>query len=487
MRRTKIVATLGPATEGADAIGAVLDAGADVVRLNGAHGTPEWHERTARRARAAAEAAGRDVGILVDLPGPKLRIGAVPGDEIELRAGDAFGLTAAVAPPRGRGDDLSVTTNVPDLAALVRVGDPVWLADGEIVLTVKQCDKAAGHVVTEVVRGGTLRSGKGMVLPGADDVLEAFTAADREILELALRVGADLVGVSFVRAAADLARVRAEIGERIGERPSPPLLVAKIETRHAVDRLEEIVAAADVVMVARGDLGVQIDVARTPLVQKEIIAVCNRVGRPVVTATQMLESMTHAPLPTRAEATDVANAVLDGTDALMLSEETGVGARPAEAVATMARLAEAAESWDADAQRAGHDRPDAARAEGDDAADVVPAAVAHAAVQAAITAAAAAIVCCTSTGATARRIAALRPGAAVVAVTPDPDVAAQLAVVWGVRTVVAAESGTDPSTTVGAAQAAGAVAGGARVVVVAARATAPDQPASVHVVTAPSP
>ena len=314
---------------------AVLEAGADLVRLNGAHGTPVTHARAAELARAIAGDLGRELTVLVDLPGPKLRIGKVPDDEIELATAARFSLTSAGTQPSEPG----VTTNVPDIGALVDVGDEVWLADGEILLEVMAVDRDGA--VTEIVRGGVLRSGKGLAVPGAEGVLDPFTEADAEILDLALRLDAEMVGVSFVRTPDDVGRVRALVHGT----PNPPMVVAKIETRQAVDGIEAIVATADAVMVARGDLGVQIGVIRTPLVQKEVIRLCNERGRPVIIATQMLESMTRSPLPTRAEASDVVNAVLDGSDALMLSEETGVGSYPSAAVATMAELVLAAESW----------------------------------------------------------------------------------------------------------------------------------------------
>ena len=448
MRRTKIVSTLGPSTEDPATLRAVLDAGTDVVRLNGAHGTPAAHARTADVARAAAAELGRNVGVLVDLPGPKLRIGEVHGDEVELDVGTTFWLASAGEQPPGPG----VTTNVPELGDLVDVGDVAWLADGEIVLEVEEV--SGDSLGTKVVRGGTLRSRKGLALPGAEGVLDPFTPADQEILDLASGIGADLVGVSFVRLADDITRVR----DALDGGRTDPLLVAKIETRQALDHINEIVATADAVMVARGDLGVQVGVARTPLVQKEIIGLCNRAGRPVITATQMLHSMTRSPLPTRAEASDVANAVLDGTDAVMLSDETGIGSQPAQAVATMAEVVVAAESWE---PAAGAGPSDATRDE------PVAAAVARAAVQAAGEARATAIVCRTTTGATAQRIAALRPEMPVVAVTEVPGVAARLTVVWGVVAVTAAAPAGDMKATAAAAGAAGAVTAGALVVVVA--------------------
>jgi len=447
MRRTKIVATLGPGTEDPASLRAVVEAGTDVVRLNGAHGTPATHAVAADGARAAATELGRNLGALIDLPGPKLRIGEIPGDEIELEAGAAFALTSEGEPPSEPG----VNTNVPGLGRFVDVGEAVWLADGEILLEVQKVE--GDRLLTEVVRGGVLRSRKGFALPDSEGVLDPFTPADREVLDLACRIGAELVGVSFVATAEDVQRVRAALDEA----PVHPLLVAKVETRRALDHIEEIIAAADAVMVARGDLGMQIGVARTPLAQKEIIGLCNRAGRPVITATQMLESMTRSPLPTRAEASDVANAVLDGTDALMLSEETGVGSHPAEAVATMARLAVAAESW--------HPPPSPTATE--DRGDGPMAAVAHAAVQAVRESGAAAIVCGTATGATPRRIASLRPDVPIVAVTEVPGVAARLALVWGVAAVTASGPSHEPRRIVAAARASGTVRADALVVVVA--------------------
>ena len=462
------MATLGPSTEDRAALRGVLDAGADVVRLNGAHGTPATHTRAAESARALAGELGRTIGLLVDLPGPKLRIGEVPGDEIELEAGEEFTLTSQGVPPPEAG----VSTNVPDLGRLVAVGDAVWLADGEIVLEVQTV--GGERVETRVVRGGTLRSRKGLAVPDSESVLAPFTPADQKILDLACGIGADLLGVSFVRSAADVTRVR----DALGDTDPRPWLVAKVETRQALERIDEIVDAADAVMVARGDLGVEVGVARTPLAQKEIIGACNRAGRPVITATQMLDSMTRSPLPTRAEASDVVNAVLDGTDALMLSEETGVGSHPAAAVATMAELAEAAESWRPASAPTGVDLI---------AGEPVAAAVAQAAVHAARAAGAAAIVCRTTTGATPRRIAALRPDVPIVAVTDEPSVTARLAVVWGVAPVTAPRSDDDYGATIAAALAAGNVSTGARVTVVAGpRPGASDAPGSVHVVTVPN-
>jgi pyruvate kinase len=452
VRRTKIVATAGPATTERDVVRDLLEAGVDVVRLNAAHATPELHSARARTVREVAAELGRTVGVLVDLPGPKLRTGPVEGDEVELAAGAPFVLTASEVV----GDATRVGTTVADLARWVRPGDEIYLADGEIVLAVGEC--AGDDVHTRVVRGGHLRSRKGMHVPRAEAHVEPFTDADADALAMAIAVGAEFVGLSFVRRPEDVEDVR----RRLPRRGARPQLVAKIETAVALDHLAGIVAASDAVMVARGDLGIQVPARRVPLIQKEIIRFCNMSGKPVVTATQMLESMTRAPMPTRAEVNDVANAVIDGTDALMLSEETAVGAHPAAAVRTMSEVAEAAESW----PRA-RVTPAGAGAASDD--DRVAWAVAHAAVQAAEDLPVAAIVCPTQSGTTARRVAAFRPSVPVVGASSERDVLGRLALVWGVRPLTVAAAGDDPVTSaLRAALAAGLVRAGELVAVVAA-------------------
>ena len=416
MRRTKIVATIGPATSEPDALKALLDAGVDVVRLNAAHGTPDVHAEGAAKARAAAASLGATVGVLIDLPGPKLRTGTVAGGEVELRPDSKFVLTADAI----EGDDHRVSTTVPELARWVRVGDEIFLADGAIVLCVE-------HIVDDdiecrVVRAGILRSRKGLHVPRAEGHVEPFTDADAVALDMAVRIKADFVGLSFVRRPEDVESVRARLPKR-GPRPH---LIAKIETAVALDHLAGIVASADAVMVARGDLGIQVPARRVPLIQKEIIRFCNMAGKPVITATQMLESMTRSPLPTRAEVNDVANAVLDGTDALMLSEETAIGMYPTDTVRMMAEVAEAAEGWPSS-----RTDPAGAAAASDD--DRVAWAVAHAAVQAAEDLGVAAIVCPTQSGTTARRVAAFRPTVPIVGISDEREALGRLTLVWGVR------------------------------------------------------
>ncbi len=399
---------------------ALLAAGADVVRLNAAHGTADVNSQHANLARDTAAALGRVVGVLVDLPGPKMRTGPVVDDEIRLETASELTLTSAAV----IGDAHRVSTTVPELARWVGPGDDIYLADGAIVLHVERVVDA--DVVCEVVRGGVLRSRKGMHVPRAESHVESFTDADAAALRMAIAIKADFIGLSFVRRPEDVEGVRA----RLPKRRNRPQLVAKIETAVALDHLPGIVGVADAVMVARGDLGIQVPARRVPLIQKEIIRFCNLAGKPVITATQMLESMTRSPLPTRAEVNDVANAVLDGTDALMLSEETAVGEYPADTVRTMSEVAEAAEAW----PRA-RTTPQGAAAALDD--DRVAWAVAHASVQAAEDLGVAAIVCPTQSGTTARRVAAFRPAVPIAGISAQPDVLGRLCLVWGVRPLTA--------------------------------------------------
>ncbi len=316
MRRTKIVATVGPATAAPGPLRELLAAGVDVVRLNAAHADMATHAANARRVRELSQGLGRSVGVLVDLPGPKIRSGLVAGDAVELLSGQEFLLTDS---DEGCGDAHRVGTTLPNFARWAQPGDDVYLADGAIVLRVLA--SVGDDVRTEVVRGGTLRSRKGMHLPRAEAHVDPFTERDAQALDMAIAAKVDFLGLSFVRGPDDVERVRALLPKR-GARPA---LVPKIETAASIENLNGIIEVADAVMVARGDLGIQMPARRVPLLQKEIIRRCNAAGKPVITATQMLESMTRSPLPTRAEVNDVANAVLDGTDALMLSEETAVG------------------------------------------------------------------------------------------------------------------------------------------------------------------
>lgn len=416
MRRAKIVATLGPATRSPEILKSLLTVGVDVVRLNLAHADPARHLEASDAIRRESDRLGREVAILVDLPGPKMRTGPIAGDEVALEAGQSFTLHAS----ERLGDSAGVGTTVENLARLVELGDDIVLADGAIILKVVGIN--AGDVHTEVVRRGLLRSRKGMHVPRAEAKIRAFGHNDQEALDLAIRCRADLIGVSFIRDVQDIQDVRSALSTR-ADINEQPLLVAKIETRSAIENLEKVVPAADAVMVARGDLGIQMPFQEVPLLQKQIIATCNRSAVPVITATQMLESMTHGPLPSRAEVNDVANAVLDGTDALMLSEETAVGKYPVATVETMHDIVSAAER-EGDA-RFGHGPHE-------DSNDPVSWAIARAAVHAAQELEVAAIICPTRSGSTARRVASFRPRMPILGLSHSGEVARSLALVWGV-------------------------------------------------------
>lgn len=332
--KTKIVATLGPASDSPEMLERLIRAGLNVARLNFSHGDfPEQAGRIAR-LRAAERATGYRVTILADLPGPKMRIGRIDPEPIELRAGDSFTLTTEqVVGNQGR-----VSVSFDRLPQVVKTGDRLFLNDGLVELKVERT--AGSEVMCQVAVGGELRTRKGLNLPGIDLGISAFTAHDRACLEFALAQGVDAVSQSFVERAADLEAVRTA-AKALGRQP---FLIAKIERAGALEHFDEILDAADGIMVARGDLGVEVPIQKIALTQKQLIARANLAGKPVITATQMLESMVSNRLPTRAEATDVANAILDGTDCLMLSAESAVGRFPVEAVAMLAEIAAATEA-----------------------------------------------------------------------------------------------------------------------------------------------
>ena len=387
-RLTRVVATLGPASSSPAVVRAMVAAGLDVARLNFSHGTAAEHAARAARVRRAARAAGRPVGILADLPGPKVRLGVFAGP-VELKTGDALTLTtrAAEADPAR----LALPVDYPHLAVESAAGQTLLLADGAVRLRVRRV--VGGRVLCEVVDGGRVSPRAGLALPEAEAVRSAFTARDRRFLAAALGFGADFVAVSFVRRPEDVLDARRFAARRGGA----PLVVAKIETRAALARLDEIVAAADAVMVARGDLGVELPLEDVPLAQKRIVAAAAAAGKPVIVATEMLESMRTAARPTRAEVSDAANAVLDGAWGLMLSAETAVGARPAAAVEALGRIAQAVEPALVRRERRRVARPDGGLG--------VSAAVADAGVLVAIEVGARAIVALTRSGATAREAA----------------------------------------------------------------------------------
>ncbi len=450
MRRTKIVCTIGPASDGL--LKELISAGMDVARLNFSHGTLEEQGARIQRLREAAEACGRAVGILLDIQGPKVRIGPIEPEPVMLESGQPF---AFVREPVV-GDSEKVTLNQVELWRLVGPGDTIFLDDGLIELRVERVEGTTVH--TRVVVGGWLRAHKGVTLPGVDLDLPALTETDVEHIRFGIERGVDFVAASFIRRPEHVAAVKQVIRDAGGRQP----VIAKIESHEGVEHLEAIVAQADGVMVARGDLGVQIPPEEVPLVQKRIIEVCNRHGKPVITATQMLESMVHNPRPTRAEVTDVATAIFDGTDAIMLSGETAIGQYPIQAVRVMDRVARRAESAVA------YDQLLAGRRSGPSAS--IAEAIGYASCWAASDVGAAAILTSTQSGATARMVSKFRPSAPILAMTPRPEVARQLAVVWGVQPVVVpyTERIDDMiDVAVGAALAGGYIRNGDRVVVTA--------------------
>jgi pyruvate kinase len=331
--KTKIVATIGPASESPEVMRQMLEAGMDVARINFSHGDFDSHQRVMHDLRQAASALGRRLAILADLPGPKMRLGQISPEPVELITGASFSLTTEEI----IGDASCASVSFTSLPQAVKPGDTLLLADGLIQLEVVE---AQGPVVNcRVVVGGELRSRKGLNLPGIDLGVSAFTEHDRRCLEFALAQGVDAVSQSFVESGKDIEAVR-EAAQALGHQP---FVIAKIERSNALNHLDDILAAADGVMIARGDLGVEIPIEQIAGVQKQIMRQANLLGKPVITATQMLESMVNNRRPTRAEATDVANAILDGTDCVMLSEESAMGRYPMEAVAMLGKIAAAIE------------------------------------------------------------------------------------------------------------------------------------------------
>lgn len=326
--RTKIVATVGPVSRDRRCLTGLIRAGANVFRLNMAHDSQIEHEKTISLIRDISHSLGRPIGILVDLAGPKIRLGQLFQDPLECQVGARFDFVRGATPSHTN----ELVSTYPALVDELSVSDRVMLADGTIAMTVE--DKRADHVTCRVELGGLLRSRQGINLPGVQLSAPSFTEKDRVNALWAARCEVDFVGLSFVRRASDVT----DLKSLLRENNSQALVVAKIEKPDALQTLDEIVATADAVMVARGDLGVETEVSEMPMAQKRIVKTCNRMGRPVIIATQMLDSMQHSSRPTRAEATDVANAVLDGADACMLSGETAIGEYPLEAVAMMRRI-----------------------------------------------------------------------------------------------------------------------------------------------------
>jgi pyruvate kinase len=413
VRRAKIVCTLGPATSSESQIRALVDAGMDVARLNLSHGTYADHEKVYERIRRASDESKRAIGVLVDLQGPKIRLGNIANGPVTLRTGDEFTITTEDVP----GDQQMVSTTYAGMPGDVNPGDRLLIDDGKVGL---ECLRVDGpRVVTRVVEGGPVSDHKGINLPGVAVSVPALSEKDVEDLRWALRLQADIIALSFVRSAADIAdvhRIMDEEGVRLPD-------LAKIEKPQAVDELSGIVDAIDGIMVARGDLGVELPLEDVPLVQTRAIALARRAAKPVIVATQMLESMIETSRPTRAEASDVANAVLDGTDALMLSGETSVGKHPIVAVETMARII--------------------AKMEDNALADIPPltgrprtkgGAITRAATEVGELLGARYLVAFTQSGDSARRMSRLRSPIPLLAFTPVQAVRSQLSLSWGVET-----------------------------------------------------
>ncbi|MEA2124511.1 MAG: pyruvate kinase [Solirubrobacteraceae bacterium] len=413
LRRTKIVATIGPASREPEVLVRMVDAGLDVARLNFSHGSAEEHAETAERVRDASGRAGRQVAILQDLPGPKLRIGMLREDVVELKPGDLVTFTCGGDDP-GTGDAAHMHIAWAGLASAVTVDEVLYLADGAVRLRAVAVRPDEFDAQVEI--GGAVASRQGVNLPGEVTDLPSVPEEDLAHLVTGERIGVDLVALSFVRRAEEITELR--------QHTRLPL-IAKIEKPQAVERIEEIVHAADCVMVARGDLGIELRIEEVPLVQKRVIACAGSMARPVITATQMLDSMVASSRPTRAEVADVANAILDGTDAVMLSQETAVGAYPVETIEMMASIAVRAESiapydqWNE--HRVTRDRRDPAYT------------VAFMACRAADELGLDALVVPTLSGRSARLISAHRPTVPIYALSPGRETVRRCALMWGVQ------------------------------------------------------
>ncbi len=417
MRRTKIVATIGPASGNLEIITRLIEAGMDVARLNFSHGTHDEHARRIEMLREAARRAGRPLAILQDLQGPKIRTGKlIDGRPVQLIAGQRFVITTR----EYLGTDEMVSTTYTALPHDVRIGDRILISDGLIELRVHGSNDEA--VTTEVVFGGELREHQGINLPGVNVSAPALTPKDATDLKFGISQHVDYVALSFVRRAADLLDIKAQIAAAGAATP----VVAKIEKPEALNDFSAILELADAVMVARGDLGVEMPAEHVPVVQKQLIEACNITGTPVITATQMLDSMIRNPRPTRAEASDVANAIIDGTDAVMLSGETASGTFPLESVRMMVRIAEVAEASGRHGDHSASDPWHITRRHS--VADAISAAAC--AIVGALPVRA--IVAFTLTGNTPRLVARMRPGVPIIAFTPSEDVYRQLSLVWGV-------------------------------------------------------
>ncbi|MCJ7803799.1 MAG: pyruvate kinase [Desulfobacterales bacterium] len=419
-RKTKIVCTIGPASESSQIIEAMIRAGMNVARLNFSHGTQEEHLRKIKTIRQIADRLKEPVAILQDLSGPKIRVGKVKEGGVELRRGEGFSLTNREI----MGDEKRVSVTYPSLPDEVKPGDTILLADGTIELQV--LGNSGQDIQCRVVVGGVLTSHKGINFPTRSILASAFTEKDRQDLLFGIQHGVDLIGLSYVKEAADIGKVRETLEKESADIP----VIAKIERKEALEHIDEILLASDGIMVARGDLGMETPLERIPNVQKMLIRKANGLGKPVITATQMLRSMVDHTRPTRAEVTDVVNAIYDGTDAVMLSEETASGQFPVEAVQMMAKIAQAAEEefpFDQFLKRETEGRTD------------LPQAISHAASLLAEEVDAVAIVTPTESGSTTRWVSKLRPRQPILALSRHLSTIRRLNLCWGVYPVLVSD------------------------------------------------
>ena len=428
MRRTKIIATIGPSSSDKRVLSRMIKAGIDVARLNFSHGTRAEHERNFRNIRNISAAIGKPVGIIGDLQGPKMRIGELAEAPLELHKSESLIITTRKL--KGVKDRISTTCR--RLHQDVKSGDRILIDDGSIEAKVVRVEGRDIHC--RIIRGGKLDSHKGINLPRVNVSEPPITRKDREDVRFAVELGVDYLALSFVRRASDIARLKDLLKRLNADIP----VIAKIEKPEALKNIDDIISMADGIMVARGDLGVEMSPEKVPQIQKDIIARCGRAGKPAITATQMLESMISRPLPTRAESSDVANAIFDGTDAVMLSGETAVGDYPVHAVKMMARIATEADTYIAENMK--EQRATFSRRSG--TTKSFANAIGQATVSAARQLAARLVVCFTSSGFTAQQVSSYRPDVPIIAATHDGDILPRMSLYWGVKPICIREAKT---------------------------------------------
>lgn len=425
MRKTKIVATIGPASESVEILKRLLEAGLDVARLNFSHGNHNEHEGRIKRIRQAQEETGKNVALLLDTKGPEIRTGVLKEEAVHLREGETFILTTDEI----EGDAHKVSVTYPGLVEDVHIGDKILIDDGLMEVEVEKIE--GKDIITHIINGGELKSRKGVNVPGVSVNLPGITVKDAQDIRFGLEHDIDFIAASFVRKASDILEIKEILEET---KQTDVQIIAKIENQEGMDNLDEILEVADGVMVARGDLGVEVPAEDVPLIQKLMIQKCNEQGKPVITATQMLDSMERNPRPTRAEVTDIANAIFDGTDAIMLSGETAAGKYPVESVQTMAKIALRTE--DALQYR------EAFHYRSTETQETVTDAISQAVCNASLDLRTAAIITATESGYTAQMISKYRPKAPIIAVTPHARIRRKLALVWGVQSVLSETANT---------------------------------------------